>query len=130
MKTKIVANTVVLQSAVPFDVFKKLERFQPAALTKVDEDKHPILTATVAGKGGCGSIASNRIVFNPEDDAAGKAVLTITLPFNEIEDKKAYIAENFGATIMVMNEFENEIIDAAAAIDSRIDAVKRSIEEA
>lgn len=130
MKTKIVANTVVLQSAVPFDVFKKLERFQPAALTKLDADKHPVLTATVASNGHNGSIAGNRIVFNPEADAAGKAVLTITLPFNEIEDKKAYIAETFGATIMVMNEFEEEILRVASAIDSRINAVKSSIEEA
>lgn len=129
MKTTIVANTVAFQSAVAFDTFKELERFQPSALTLVDADKHPVLTATVAGNGRKGSITNRHIVFDPEADAGGKAVLTIMLPFNEIADKKQYIAENYGMAIMKMNELELQIADAANNLAARIASVRNNIEE-
>ncbi len=129
MKTKIVANTVVFQSRVPLEALRILERFQPGALTVCDTEKRPIMTATAARDGSKGSITRNRIVFDPEADSSGLAVLTITLPFGEIADKKQYIAENYGAAIMAMNELEEMILNSVSALERQIGAVRNEIEE-
>ena len=68
-------------------------------------------------------------MFDPEADAGGKAVLAIMLPFNEIADKKQYIAENYGMAIMKMNELELQIADAANNLAARIASVRNNIEE-
>lgn len=122
---KIAGNVAVIESAVPFDTLKRIEKYRPKALQLFDEDKKPYFAVgTTTGEG---SASRYGVSFGQASYAESRnAVIAIDIP-EGVEDVKAWVEDKVGAAILNLNKVEAQLDDACAEIDDELAAIREHI---
>ena len=127
-KIVVVGQAVVITSAVKFEDIKLIKKYRPEALILYKgegQEKEPVFKIGVAPVG-CGSISKYGVEFESATrDEAKLATLTgvLTQEF-EGEELKAFISDEYGPAILLLNELEAQlpaVVEEIAAMKDRID---------
>ena len=122
---KIVGNVAVIESAVPLDTIKRIEKYRPKALQLFDEDKKPYFAVgTTTGEG---SASRYGVSFGQASYAEShNAVVTIDIP-EGVEDIKAWVEDKVGVAILNLNKVEEQLGAASEEIDAELAAIREHI---
>lgn len=123
MKVKIAGSALVLVSSLKFEALKKIEKFNPMALVTYDEDQVPVF---VVGTSATPCINKNGVQFNAQDKD-GFAEVTFMIP-STIKDRKEFVTDNFGLTLLNLSDAEEKIDKAIEALDLKFDKIEGQIE--
>lgn len=124
-KVKIQLKSAALISTIKWDDLVKLYRFRPKALFMYDEETgDPVFgVAPVSGRG---VVGRNGVEF---DQMAGEfAAVEIRIP-DCVVDKTGYIQENYGGTLILLNQLEEIIPEVLDELAEEVEAVNACIEE-
>lgn len=121
-KVTIMLNSAVLVSSVKKEDIAKLQKYRPSALVLRDEEDNPVFAIGVTS--GRGVVGRNGIEF--AQDVDGFAAVEIPVP--DIADKKAYVQDVCGVTILRLNQLEELIPDELEDLDSEVEAISECIE--
>lgn len=122
---KIAGNVAVIESAVPLDTLKRIEKYRPKALQLFDDAKEPYFA--VATSKGDGSVSRYGVSFGQASYGEGRnAVVTIDIP-EGVEDVKAWVEDKVGTAILNLNKVEAQLDDACAEIDDELAAIRDHI---
>lgn len=124
-KIMIVGDASVIVSALKFEDIQMVEKYRPGKLVLMggkDNDEPQFAINT----GRTGSVSEYGITFNNKDDA-GYAIVTQVIVGNP-DDRKAFIADTIGASIVNLNKLEEEIPAVITEIRAEKEAVLASIE--
>lgn len=127
-RIRIAGNAFVLTSKLSLDTIKKMEKLDNNALCLVEEDNEGCDREVFRIQSGkIGSVSKYGIVFT-EANANGKATVTQLLP-EGVTDKKAYIKENLGTVIFMLEDLEDLIETRCAELEAAYDKLDKDIEE-
>lgn len=121
MKTRILARQAVITAEMKYEDMEKIKKYAPDTMTMCDEDGNETFRVSVDQHD---SVSPIGITFT---DDGGQAMARIMIP-SDVEDKKAYIAENFGVTITKAGEIIENMKAALEDVNQTIAAVVNSIE--
>lgn len=126
-RIKIAGNAIVLTSKLKFETIQKMEKYNKDALclieAKKDEEKEIFRIST----GKLGSISKYGIVF-AEANKEGYATATTLFPEN-VTDKKAYIKDNFGTALFMLDDLEESVKTSCAELEAAYAELDKIIEE-
>ena len=125
-KIKILGTAAVLVSDVKTSTLETLKKYKPAALKLIDPETRDESFAVTTGK--TSSISKHGVCFtNTNED--GYAEVTIELPVAiENNEKKQYVADNYGYTLLNLNSIERQITKAMSKTEHEFVAINDSIE--
>lgn len=110
-------NTLlVIKSDHSLENIKNLEKQDPSALCRRNEDGDPLFTIAIA-KNGEGRLNSVGAEFAPVAGNDGKAKITITLPV--CDDVREYIADKYGAAITYLVSMDSDLGNALTVARNR-----------
>jgi len=113
----ITGSATVLKSAVKLEVLKKLKKYQPAALKKLDDKEKLTFMVDVASSGD-GSIAEKAIFFAPvTHDAEGLATVTLHIP-EDVKNAKEWAADTLANAYNQLTTMEAAIAAASTKVDA------------
>ena len=121
---KILENKAIIAAGHKAEVIEKIQKFEPKALQLVNEETKDVEFIYLMGKKG--SIAENGVCFDSVNDA-GYPFLWLEVKGETSDEKKQFIAEEYGPAIAKINELEEILAAVAADIDGRLAAVKEAI---
>lgn len=117
-KVTIMGDACVLKSAVKLEDYAKIQKYRPQDMFLYggEDGKEPIFGVCVV-KNGPGNINANGVEFsrhtNDEDQFA-----CLTMVLGGDEDYKKMIADDFGAALLKLNEFEAKVPELLEAIEA------------
>ncbi len=121
---KVIGNRAFVESDFSPEELLEVEKYRPAALTLMDEEKkEPIFAVCVTN--GDGKINKNGAEFGTKN-AAGKALISIKIP--EGKDAKEFIEESIGVSILLLRKVEAGLGEKLAEIKAEKDEVLGTIE--
>lgn len=123
MKIKTLGTSCTVTSSLTLEAIKKLEKFQPAVLLSVDENKNPVFKVAT---GKVASFSANGIVF---DSANASGLAQITFPIPNTGDKKKFVVETYGTGIARFTEVEAHITAQYTALETQFTNIENSIED-
>jgi hypothetical protein len=126
-KIKIAGNAVVLTSSLKFETIQKMEKYNRDALCLIEVKNDEENEIFRIGTGKASSIGKYGITFM-EANKDGFAVATILLP-EGVTDKKAYIKDNFGTALFMLNDLEDAVKTACAQLEAAYEKLDTEIEE-
>ena len=109
-KIKIAGNTIVVESAYSLADIKKVERYDPTALTLADQ------------KGG--------VKFKVGDESktgSGRAIVNVEVPA-DVENVVEYAVDKIGQAVAGLNEVESNVSASLGRIDADIETIRSNIE--
>ena len=124
-KTKIIRNTIIVESGFTYEQIEKLKKFSPEALHLTDKDGNVLFTADLADKG-AGSISKYGICYGKQADKTKKAAVTMTAP-DDVKDVKQWFMDTVGVKMLKIHEVEAQYEAALATVDANIKAVQDGI---
>ena len=126
-RIRIAGNAVILTSKLDFATIQKMEKYNRDALclTEIKNDEEYEIFRIGTGKSS--SISKYGITFM-EANKQGKATATILLP-EGVTDKKAYIKDNYASAIFMLNDLEEVVKTACAALEAAYAKLDADIEE-
>lgn len=131
MNMKLVANTVVVTSAITAEEIALLSKYEPEALVIKDEETKETLFVVATAKGTKGSLGIYGVEFNGKTrDDEGLATFSEVidnLP-DDIEKAKDAIVLKFGKGLKKLADAEPIIKDRAASVKTTIGQVADNIE--
>ena len=127
MKTILFNDAVAFVSTMKMEDLKKIQKFNEKALVLVDDDGFE--TFAYKASNGSGAVAPMFIYFNEITDD-GKAMVRVTVKGETTDDKKTYIAENFGAAISNAAQVEAGLTEVLAKINEELTAIKSAVQVA
>lgn len=117
-KAKIDGNAVKIISSKNLADLRLLEAYNANEMTETRIDPSSegnwIVDAQIFTNEKTGSMSSYHIAFNPTPTASGKAYVTTVLP-DGVEDKEAYIKENYGRVLKLLSTIEEYMDDDVLA---------------
>lgn len=126
-RIKIVGNAFVLTSKLKFATIQKMEKYNRDALCLVEVKNDEENEIFRIGTGKTSSIGKFGITFM-EADKAGNATATVLFP-EGTTDKKAYIKDNFATVLFMLNDLEDSVNTACAALEAAYAKLDEEIEE-
>jgi hypothetical protein len=127
MQIKIVGKALVITSSVKKAVIEKAAKLVKSSLTlykEVNGEQEPVCSI---GIGKVAGINSNGITFDSANKD-GFAQATIVLPDMKAEERKAYVEDNFGLTLVnasvIEGQLETALADRAATLSTIMDNVE------
>lgn len=125
MKTKIMLNELIVESAFTPEEILKVNKYAPEVLCEKDENGD--YEFIYAYKSKAGAIAPFGIFFN-RTNAEGKAVLKVALPECETpEELKAVAADLYGSAILRGKYIEELMVPALENISAKVEEVINEI---
>lgn len=127
-KITIAGDAVVVTSTVKFEDLKTVEKYYPEALVLMggeDGKEQVFKVGTTTGKGNLNRYGAEFGSATRDDRAL--ATMTLPVPETEGEDVKETVAETIGAYLMDLNEVEESIPAALAAIAAKKQAIMANI---
>lgn len=121
---KILENKAIIVAGHKAEVIEKIQKFEPAALQLVNEETKDVEFIYLMGKKA--SLGENGVCFDSVNDA-GYPFLWLEVKGETADEKKQFIAEEYGPAIAKINELEAVLAEVARDIDSRLAAVKEAI---
>ena len=125
MKTTIVMNECVISSELTMEELKKIEKFQPEKLEVIDPETKAVKFKVATGDRG--SVGTYGITFNCETAEGKKAAVKIPVCGETVDEKKAYIAENYGAALAQVKAMEDGLKTTFKAIEDELKAIAEGI---
>lgn len=126
-KIIVAGDAVVVKSNFKLSEIKSLEKHAPKALSLFDEDGKTEVFR-VATTTGTGTLSAFGVSFsNESEDGNGNAVATLIIPTG-IDNKKAYVEENFGSALIKLNRIEDGIKSALEAIEEELKVVREHVQ--
>lgn len=125
MKTTIVMNECVISSELTMEELKKIEKFQPEKLEVIDPETKAVKFKVATGDRG--SVGTYGITFNCETAEGKKAAVKIPVCGETVDEKKAYIAENYGAALAQVKAMENGLKTTFKAIEDELKTIAEGI---
>ena len=125
MKTTIVMNECVISSELTMEQLKKVEKFQPKKLEVIDPETKGIMFKVATGERG--SVGVYGITFNAETAEGKKAAVKIPVCGESVAEKKAYIAENYGAALALLKAMEEGLATACKEIEDELKEIAEGI---
>ena len=117
-KIKIAGNTIVVESAYSLADIKKVERYDPTALTLADQKGAP----------GCGSVGTYGVTFGDESKTgSGRAIVNVEVPA-DVENVVEYAVDKIGQAVAGLNEVESNVSASLGRIDADIETIRSNIE--
>lgn len=110
MKVKVVGTALMVTSAIKKDMVEQAKHFCPDALKVVDGETGDTLFKVDRAEEA--SIGKFGVLFN---GVSGEGNLTATVVIPDVEDKAAYVKENYGLALANLAESEEIITDSIAA---------------
>lgn len=120
MKTKILARQAVVTAGMAYEDLKKVQEYAPEKMSLNDADGNETFRVAL----GQDCVSPIGITFTKEGE---EAIARIQIP-PDVEDKKAYIAENFGVAIAKAGKVIEDMTNALEDVNSVIKNVADSIE--
>ena len=126
MKTSIVLNELVVSSSLTPEEIKKIEKFAPEVLEERNEDGNIEFVYKV-GKTGC--LTNFGIMFDTVDND-GKAAVKVLIDCDGTkEEKKKWVAQEYGAALKRAMHMEDEFFATAIEnIDKNIQDIMDGLE--
>lgn len=116
----------VISTLTPEGV-KRLQKYMPDSLVhKVTEGDMEIEKLKIGLSSGEGEMNARSISFNAQPTNSGKCWVTVTLP--EVEDKKDYIADEYGELLAFLNFVEMGAANILQDIQTKLDSVAATIQ--
>jgi hypothetical protein len=106
----------MITSTLKYDVIKALEKYDDAMLCLKEYSKDEEKEIFRIGTGKTASINKMGITF-AEANKEGYATATMLFPEN-VKDKKLFIKDNYGKTLLLLNDLENQASCAYNAIQN------------
>lgn len=122
MKTIIAGSVYVLKSDCAKKDLEKVQSYDPAALTILDEKENPVFAI---GVGKVPQITRFGIVYNEETRDDKHACITLPLPAGV--DAEEYVIDKLLPILDKVNEIEARIPAALEQIDAKRQAVAEAI---
>ena len=126
MEIKVFTNQMMVVSKFSLDELKQVAKHRPDALKLLDKDGKPQFVVG-ASDVGTGSISKFGVEFAMTTNTDKKAALVVALP-EDLEDKKEYIADEYGAILSKVDGIEKGLEDDIKSIKYDIAETKSSIE--
>lgn len=126
-RVKIAGNAVVLTSKLKFATIQKMEKYNNNALCLVEIKGDEEIEIFRIATGKTSAISKYGVTFM-EANKDGFAVATVLLPEN-VADKKAYIKDNYGSVIFMLNDLEDAVVTACAKLEADFEKLDNEIEE-
>lgn len=124
-KITIAGDAVVVTSSMTLETLKLIEKYRPATLQMLDEDKKPVFV--IGSTSSNGSVSSCGISFGvATHDEHKLASVTMTLPAG-VADAEKYVVDTYGAAVMNLKKIENRVASAIESINNEIASVKECI---
>lgn len=126
-RVQIVGNAFVVTSKLPFEIIKKLEKYasNTLCLKERDHDEEKEYFRIATGK--VSSISKYGITFN-EANKDGFAIATALFP-EKISNKKRFIKDEFGKTLYMLQDVEQNATHAYAHFEKAYAELDSIIEE-
>lgn len=124
MRTILFDNTVAFVSKAKMEDLAKIQKFNEKALQLVNEDKEVEFTYKTSG--GSGGVSPMFIYFNEVSDG-GYAMVKMPVVGENADEKKAFIAENYGSAISRAKKVEEKLDSALAAINEDLAKIKEEV---
>lgn len=132
-KITVLGNALVATSAKSLSALETLFKYRPSALTLKEKDEETgrmqeVFTVSVTDHGN-GSLGEFGACFSGATrDEAKLATITMALPSNVPADGvKEWIADHYGAALMMLNKVEAQVDAALAAVAEDKAAVMANI---
>lgn len=122
MKTRILARQAVITAGMKYADMEKVAKYAPETMALCDNDGNETFRVTLCEHNG--SVTALGMAFAKDGD---EAIATIIIP-SDVEDKKAFVAENYGVAIMMANQVIDKMNEKLEGIDSIIADITASIE--
>ena len=126
-KIRIVGNALILTSKLKFSTIQKMEKYNADALCLIEKDGDEEVEVFRINTGKLSSISKYGIIF-AETNKDGYAVATILFP-EGVENKREYIKDNYGTTLLMLNDLEDSVTTSCAALESAYAKLDAEIEE-
>lgn len=126
-KIKIAGNTIVVESAYSLADIKKVERYDPTALTLADQ-KGGVKFKVGTSAPGCGSVGTYGVTFGDESKTgSGRAIVNVEVPA-DVENVVEYAVDKIGQAVAGLNEVESNVSASLGRIDADIETIRSNIE--
>lgn len=122
MKTRILGDAVVIKSGITFSDMQKVAKYAPEAMALKDECGDETFKLNI---GEYDSVSNLGIVFVKNNN---DAIARVNLPLNLEEDRKEYVAKQYGIIIKNACTVEKQIEEALSDVDDTINEIERMIE--
>lgn len=126
-RIKIVGNALVLTSKLKFATIQKMEKYNRNALCLVEVKNDEENEIFRIGTGKTSNISKFGITFM-EANKDGFATATVLFP-EGTTDKREFIKDNFATTLFMLNDLENAVETACAALEAAYAELDKTIEE-
>lgn len=126
-RIKIAGNAVVLTSNLKFATIQKMEKYNRNALCLVEVKGEEEIEIFRISTGKTSAISKYGVTFM-EANKDGFAIATVLLP-EGVTDKKAYIKDNYGTVIFMLNDLEDAVVTACAKLEADFEKLDKEIEE-
>lgn len=128
MELKIVGQAFVFTSALATETIKKAERLVPDALVLTQEKNGEVEQLASIGIAKEAAISKYGVTFSATSKD-GKAQGTIKFPASvKTDDRKSYIEENFGLTLVHASAIEAQVEAALAERQATVDGLFGNME--
>lgn len=128
-KVTIAGKAIVITSGLKLEELETVKKYAPRKLILMggEDGKEPMFgIGVVLGKSG--SISGVGAEFG-EAGANGEATMTFLAP-SGVEDMKGYVADKYGAALMLLNQLEETLPSVLAEIESQRQAILDAIDVA
>ena len=124
MKTKVVGQAVIIMTALTVAAINLLQRYQPEALIKKDENGVPVF-AIAQGK--LGGVSSYGITFNDTAED-GSARITLMIPDSvPAAARKQWVLDNYGLALNELADFEHEVQALFNSLSAKFNAIEAEL---
>ena len=124
---KIMGNVAFVESGLDLADVKKLAKYRKEALSLFKGDGAEKQETFKVGTGaGDGSIGQYGVSFGTGTTTEGKALVALRIP-DDVADKKKWVKDVVGASILKLNEVERQFESANADIDRELAEIDRNI---
>lgn len=127
-KIIVAGDAVVITSGLTLENLETVKKYNPNALTLMggEDGKEPVFCIGV-NRGKQGNINQYGVEFGAETrDEQKLATLTLLVP-GEIDDVKNYVADKYGAALMMLNKLEAFLPTILEAIEADKKAILDNI---
>ncbi len=124
----VAGHSAIITSSLSVEEIKKVQKYQPDALTLKDEEGEPIFKIGFAAHG-TGDVSKFGVEFDAAPGVNGKAVVTMAFcPGDGNEDEvKTALAEIIGAAMVNLSKIEAAVPGILESVNAKIEAVKATI---
>lgn len=124
MKTKVVGQAVIIMTILTTAAIELLQRFQPEALVKKNENKEPVFAI---GFGKLGGVGAAGITFNDTAED-GAARITLMIPDKvSAGSRKQWVLDNYGLALNELAQFETQVLTQFNALKGTFDAIEAEL---